>query len=79
MFDNPSDWQKYQPTKSINNLKFKGWCWFCFNKIHTELNNNTNNNYDYEFGVETLFDKFPKIEIGLKELLVILYKYIKKF
>ena len=72
MFDNPSeDWRgNINLQKSINNLKYKVDVGFNNSKYIQELNNNiqtnTNNNYDYEFGVETLFDKFPKIEIGLK-------------
>jgi hypothetical protein len=72
MFDNPSeDWRgNINLQKSINNLKYKVDVGFNNSKYIQELNNNiqtnTNNNYDYELGIETLFDKFPKIEIGLK-------------
>jgi hypothetical protein len=72
MFDNPSeDWRgNINLQKSINNLKYKVDVGFNNSKFIQELNNNlqtnTNNNYDYEVGVETLFDKFPKIEIGFK-------------
>jgi hypothetical protein len=72
MFDDPSeDWRgNINLQKSINNLKYKVDVGFNNSKFIQELNNNiqtnTNNNYDYEVGIETLFDKFPKIEIGLK-------------
>jgi hypothetical protein len=72
MFDNPSeDWRgNINLQKSINNLKYKVDVGFNNSKYVQEMNNNiqtnTNNNYDYELGIETLFDKFPKIEIGLK-------------
>ena len=71
MFNNPSE--NFRGTiklqKSINNLKYKVDVGFNNSKYIQELNNNiqtnTNNNYDYELGIETLFDNFPKIEIGL--------------
>ncbi len=72
MFDNPSeDWRgNINIQKSINNLKYKVDVGFNNSKYIQELNNNiqtnTNNNYDYELGIETLFDNFPTIEIGLK-------------
>jgi hypothetical protein len=72
MFDNPSeDWRgNINLQKSIHNLKYKVDVGFNNSKYIQELNNNiqtnTNNNYDYEFSVETLFDKFPKIEVGFK-------------
>ena len=72
MFNNPSeDWRgNINLQKSINNLKYKVDVGFNNSKYIQELNNNiqtnTNNNYDYQFGVETLFDKFPKIEVGFK-------------
>jgi len=72
MFDNPSeDWRgNINIQKSINNLKYKVDVGFNSSKYIQELNNNiqtnTNNNYDYELGIETLFDNFPTIEIGLK-------------
>jgi hypothetical protein len=72
MFDDPSeDWRgNINIQKSINNLKYKVDVGFNNSKYIQELNNNiqtnTNNNYDYELGIETLFDNFPTIEIGLK-------------
>ncbi|MGY8909583.1 MAG: carboxypeptidase-like regulatory domain-containing protein [Flavobacteriales bacterium] len=72
MFDNPSeDWRgNINIQKSIHNLKYKVDVGFNNSKYIQELNNNiqtnTNNNYDYELGIETLFDNFPTIEIGLK-------------
>ena len=71
MFDNPSeDWRgNINIQKSIHNLKYKVDVGFNNSKYIQELNNNiqtnTNNNYDYELGIETLFDNFPTIEIGL--------------
>ena len=72
MFDDPSeDWRgNIHLEKSINKLKYKVDVGFNNSKYIQELNNNiqtnTNNNYDYELGIETLFDNFPTIEIGLK-------------
>ena len=73
MFNNPSeDWRgNINIQKSINNLKYKVDVGFNNSKYIQELNNtiqtNTNNNYDYELGIETLFDNFPTIEIGFKQ------------
>ena len=72
MFDNPSEnWRgNFTIQKSIKKLKYKVDVGFNNSKYIQELNNtiqtNTNNNYDYELGIETLFDNFPTIEIGLK-------------
>jgi hypothetical protein len=72
MFDNPSeDWRgNINIQKSINKFKYKFDVGFNNSKYIQELNNNiqtnTNNNYDYELGIQTLFDKFPTIEVGLK-------------
>ncbi|MEN8836436.1 MAG: carboxypeptidase-like regulatory domain-containing protein [Polaribacter sp.] len=72
MFDDPSeDWRgNIHLEKSINKLKYKVDVGFNNSKYIQELNNNiqtnTNNNYDYELGIETLFDNFPTIEVGLK-------------
>jgi hypothetical protein len=35
------------------------------NILNNNLQTNTNNNYDYEAGIETLFDNFPIIEVGV--------------
>lgn len=73
MFDNPSeDWRgNIHIEKNIKNLKYKFDVGFNNSKYIQELNSaiqtNTNNNYNYELGIETLFDKFPTIEIGLKQ------------
>jgi hypothetical protein len=73
MFDNPSeDWRgNIHLEKTIKSLKYKFDVGFNNSKYIQELNNtiqtNTNNNYDYEIAIETLFDKFPTIEIGLKQ------------
>lgn len=73
MFDNPSeDWRgNIHIEKNIKNLKYKFDVGFNDSKYIQELNSaiqtNTNNNYNYELGIETLFDKFPTIEIGLKQ------------
>ncbi len=73
MFDNPSeDWRgNINIQKSIKNLKYKLDVGFNNSKYIQELNNtiqtNKNNNYDYELGIETLFDNFPTIEIGFKQ------------
>ena len=56
--------------KNIKNIKYKFNVGFNNAKYLQELNGNQqtnkNNNYDYEFGIETLFDNFPTIEVGLK-------------
>ena len=73
MFDNPSeDWRRnIHLEKTIKKLKYKFDVGFSNSQFVQELNNNiqtnTNNNYDYEIAIETLFDKFPTIEIGLKQ------------
>ncbi len=72
MFDNPSeDWRgNINIQKSINKFKYKFDVGFNNSKYIQELNNNiqtnTNNNYNYEVGIETLFDNFPTIEIGME-------------
>lgn len=72
MFNNPSeDWRgNINIQKTIKNLKYKVDVGFNNSNYIQELNNtvqiNKNNNYDYELGIETLFDNFPTIEIGLK-------------
>ncbi|EAQ42676.1 carboxypeptidase-like regulatory domain-containing protein [Polaribacter sp. MED152] len=72
MFDNPSEnWRgNIHLEKSIKKLKYKFDIGFNNSKYIQELNNNiqtnTNNNYDYELGIQTLIDKFPTIEVGLK-------------
>jgi uncharacterized membrane protein YfhO len=65
MFDNPSeDWRGNINLQSINNLKYKVDVGFNNSKNTYKVNNNiqtnTNNNYDYEFGVETLLIKFQE-------------------
>ena len=73
MFDNPSEnWRgNIHLEKTIKKLKYKFDVGFNNSKYIQELNNNiqtnSNNNHDYELGVETLFDKFPTIEIGFKQ------------
>ncbi|WP_439130195.1 carboxypeptidase-like regulatory domain-containing protein [Polaribacter sp.] len=73
IFDNPSeDWRgNIHLEKTIKNLKYKFDVGFNNSKYIQELNNtiqmNTNNNYNYEVALETLFDKFPTIEIGFKQ------------
>ncbi|WP_405563608.1 carboxypeptidase-like regulatory domain-containing protein [Polaribacter sp. Asnod6-C07] len=73
MFDNPSeDWRgNIHLEKTIKNLKYKFDVGFSNSQYVQELNNtlqtNTNKNYDYEIAIETLFDKFPTIEIGFKQ------------
>jgi hypothetical protein len=72
MFDDPSEALRgnIHLEKSIKNIKYKFDVGFNNSKYVQEINNNiqtnTNNNYDYEFGIETLFDDFPTIEVGLK-------------
>ncbi|MDD7915641.1 hypothetical protein [Polaribacter ponticola] len=56
--------------KTIKSLKYKLDVGFNSSKYIQELNGNLqtnkNNSYDYEVGVETLFDNFPTIEVGVK-------------
>ena len=72
MFDNPSENLRGNITlqKSIKKLKYKVDVGFNNSKYIQELNSNLqtnkNNRYDYELGIETLFDNFPTIEIGVK-------------
>lgn len=72
MFDNPSENLRGNITiqKSITNIKYKVDVGFNNSKYIQELNSNLqtnkNNRYDYELGIETLFDNFPTIEIGVK-------------
>lgn len=73
MFDNPSeDWRgNIHLEKTIKKLKYKFDVGFNNSKYIQELNSilqtNTSKNYDYELGIETLFDDFPTIEIGFKQ------------
>ncbi|APZ45815.1 hypothetical protein BW723_05670 [Polaribacter reichenbachii] len=73
MFEFPSeDWRgNIHLEKSIHKFKYKFDVGFNNSKYIQEVNNNiqnnTNNNYDYELGIETLFDDFPTIEIGFKQ------------
>ncbi|WP_397444698.1 carboxypeptidase-like regulatory domain-containing protein [Polaribacter sp. R77954] len=73
MFDNPSEnWRgNIHLEKSIKKLKYKFDVGFSNSQFVQELNStlqtNTNKNYDYEIAIETLFDKFPTIEIGFKQ------------
>ncbi len=72
MFDNPSeDWRgSIHLEKTIKDLKYKFDVGFNNSTYIQEINNtnqtNTNNGYDYEFAIETLFKNFPTIEVGLK-------------
>jgi hypothetical protein len=72
MFNNPSEDVRgnINIQKTIKNLKYKVDLGFNNSNYIQELNNtiqiNKNNNYDYELGIETLFDNFPTIEIGVK-------------
>ncbi len=73
MFENPSEnWRgNIHLEKTIKKLKYKFDVGFNNSEYIQELNNtiqtNINNSYDYEVGIETLFDKFPTIEIGFKQ------------
>ena len=72
MFDDPSEYWRGNFTlqKTIKSLKYKLDVGFNSSKYIQELNGNLqtnkNNSYDYEVGVETLFDNFPTIEVGVK-------------
>lgn len=72
MFDNPSESIRgnINLQKTIKKLKYKFDVGFNNSKYIQELNQNfstnKNNNYNYELGLETLFNNFPTIEIGVK-------------
>ena len=72
MFGNPSEdiQGNIHLEKTIKTIKYKFDVGFSNSKYIQELNGNLqtnkNNNYDYEIGLETLFDNFPTIEVGLK-------------
>jgi hypothetical protein len=72
MFENPSeDWRgNIHLEKTIKDLKYKFDVGFSNSTYIQEINDtnqtNTNNGYDYEFAIETLFTNFPTIEVGLK-------------
>ncbi|WP_405610638.1 carboxypeptidase-like regulatory domain-containing protein [Polaribacter sp. Asnod1-A03] len=71
MFDNPSEDVRgsVHLEKSIKNIKYKFDVGFSNNKYLQELNGtiqtNKNNGYNYEVGLETMFDNFPTIEVGV--------------
>ncbi len=71
MFDDPSESFRgnVHIEKTINNLKYKFDVGFNSSQFLQELDDviqtNKNNNYNYEVGLETLFDNFPTIEIGV--------------
>ncbi|EAR13455.1 hypothetical protein PI23P_03137 [Polaribacter irgensii 23-P] len=56
--------------KSIKDIKYKLDVGFnnasYIQEIDTILQTNKNKNYDYELAFETMFDNFPKIEIGVR-------------
>tara|TARA_B110000114_G_scaffold183633_1_gene225358 strand:+ start:765 stop:3407 length:2643 start_codon:yes stop_codon:yes gene_type:complete len=72
MFENPSEDIRgnIHLEKRIREIKYKFNVGFNNSKYTQEINNNIqinkNNNYNYEIGLETLFDDFPTLEIGLK-------------
>ena len=71
-FNNPSeDWRgNIHIEKTIKKIKYKFDVGFNNSKylqeIDTNLQTNTNNSYNYEIGFETLYDKFPTLEVGFK-------------
>jgi len=73
LFENPSESLRgnIHLEKTIKKLKYKFDVGFNNNRYLQQVDNvsqtNTNKSYDYEVAVETLFDKFPTIEIGLKQ------------
>ena len=72
MFDNPSENLRgnFHLEKSIKNIKYKFDVGFnnssYIQELNSNLQTNKNNSYNYEVGLETLFDNFPTIEVGLK-------------
>ena len=73
LFQNPSEdlSGNFLLEKRIKKIKYKFDAGLSTSKYTQEIDNNlqTNksNNYNYEIGLETLFDKFPTIEIGVKQ------------
>jgi len=73
MIDNPSENWVFRSTlhKRIKKIRYK------FNgninlssylqNVNNQIQTNKSNNYSYQFGIETLFDKFPTIELGYKK------------
>jgi len=72
MFDNPSEdiHGNIFLEKKIKSIKYKFEIGFDNSKYIQEVNNtvltNTSKNYNYEIGIETFFDNFPTIALGLK-------------
>jgi hypothetical protein len=58
-------------TKRIKKIKYKASADYSLSKykqpIENTIQNNTNKNYSYDIGVETLFKNFPTIDIGFKQ------------
>lgn len=75
MFDNPSESFSLRGriSKRIKKLKYNLELSTSFSEfvqpVNDELIKNQNNNYSYSFGFETLFEKFPVIELGFKRSL----------
>lgn len=71
MFDDPSESLRgnLHIEKTINNLKYKFDVGFNRSNFIQELEqliqNNKSANHNYEVGIETLFDNFPTIDIGV--------------
>jgi hypothetical protein len=72
LFDNPSEDLRVNVhlEKSIKDIKYKFDVGFntssYIQEIDTILQRNKNKNYDYKLAFETMFDNFPKIEIGVR-------------
>ncbi|QTD36275.1 carboxypeptidase-like regulatory domain-containing protein [Polaribacter batillariae] len=72
LFNNPSESinGNIRLEKRIKEIKYKFNVGFNNSIYKQEINNsiqiNKNNNYNYKVGIETLFDNFPTLEIGLK-------------
>lgn len=73
LFDNPSESinGNIRLEKRIKEIKYKFNIGFNNSKYTQEINNiiqiNKNNNYNYQIGIETLFDNLPTVEIGFKK------------
>lgn len=71
MFDNPSEdiQGNIYLEKTIKTIKYKFYVEVNTSKYTQELNNNIqiNNNYNYEIGIEILFDDFLRIELAFKQ------------
>lgn len=73
LINNPSENidANFSIRKKIKNIRYNLKGGFDFSEFKQQINNlyntNTRTNYSYEIGAETLFDKFPFINVGFKQ------------